>query len=361
MKQIPPHLPKKEKTTSGAGNHHSVFYFLSAAFISIAASLSTVFVALSWIVPRAVPQVQFYNFPHETAQKIDTTVDSNVLNHIMERQVSLYDRRTILPNSWYPADSALATGVFLTSDGWVVFPLGTTVVDKTLLASLEVVDNRGAVFGVQNPLLDKNLHLLYAKINGDGFRFASFPAPDALKLSAHVVEKKNGVYALNSLTISQKNPLFNPNSEIWQPAYLFSSAQSATAPGLVFTEQGELLGVNSAAGIIPGLYIEQTLTSLLSKHLLSYNAFPWVGQMVDQGIQNGFVKNTTGFFITDLGGDKTKNGMKGGDVITKIAGTEVTRSNVAELIFHSPDMVSFDIIRDGLTIQKTLPKQIISF
>jgi C-terminal processing protease CtpA/Prc len=82
--------------------------------------------------------------------------------------------------------------------------------------------------------------------------------------------------------------------------------------------------------------------------------------MVDQGIQNGFLKNITGFFVTDLSGDKTKE-IKVGDVITKISGVDITHTNLAPLLFKSPDMLSLEIIRDGVTLQKTLPKQIISF
>jgi hypothetical protein len=86
-----------------------------------------------------------------------------MLVHIKERQVTLYDKRTLLGNAWYPAESALSSGVFLTSDGWVVFPLNTNILDKNILASLQVVDNRGAAFSLQNPVIDKNHHLLYAK------------------------------------------------------------------------------------------------------------------------------------------------------------------------------------------------------
>lgn len=358
MKPLPPHLPKKEKTNASSNTKQSLFYFFSCAFISIVASLSTVFVALSWIVPRAVPQVQFYNFPHETTAKTDTSVDPTVLVHIMERQVTLYDKRTLLANGWYPAESALSSGVFLTSDGWVMFPLNTAVLDKSVLASLQVVDNRGAVFSLQNPVIDKTFHLLYAKINSDGFHFVSFPEADALKLSAPIIAKSSGQYVLGTLSSLEKNLEFNPSAEIWKSAYTFRPSLSDAA--LIFTEKGELLAVNNQNGIIPGFYIENSLRSLLSKQLLSYSAFPWKGQIVDQGIQNGFLKNITGFFVTDLSGDKTKE-IKVGDVITKISGVDITRTNVPQLLFKSPDMVSLEIIRDGVSLQKTLPKQIISF
>ncbi len=359
MKPLPPHLPKKEKTNVSASTKQSLFYFFSCAFISIVASLSTVFVALSWIVPRAVPQVQFYNFPHETNNKTDPTLDPSVVVNIMERQVLLYDKRTLLSNAWYPTESALSTGVFLTSDGWVVFPLTPTLLDKNTVSSLQVVDNRGAVFNLQNPIIDKNFHLLYAKIKGDGFHFVSFSQPDALKVSTHVLAKRSGQYDIFTLDSLQKNTEFNPSAEIWKSAYLFRSPVSDA--GLLFTEKGELLGVNSSNGIIPGFYIENSLRSLLSSQLLSYKAFPWKGQMVDQGIQNGFLKNITGFFVTDVLGDKNKTEVKVGDVIVKVAGVDVTRTNLPQLLLQNSETVSLEIIRDGSILQKTLPKQIISF
>ncbi len=358
MKPLPPHLPKKEKTNTSSSMKQSLFYFFSCAFIAIVASLSTVFVALSWVVPRAVPQVQFYNFPHENTLKTDKSIDPSMLVHIMERQVTLYDKRTLLGNAWYPAESALSSGVFLTSDGWVVFPLNTSILDKNILASLQVVDNRGAAFSLQNPVIDKNHHLLYAKINSDGFHFVSFPEVEALKLSAPIIAKSSGQYILGTLSSLEKNPEFNPSAEMWKSAYTFHASISDAS--LIFTDKGELLGLNSENGIIPGFYIENSLKSLLSTHSLNYQALPWKGQMVDQGIQNGFLKNITGFFVTDLSGDKTKE-IKVGDVITKISGVDITHTNLAPLLFKSPDMLSLEIIRDGVTLQKTLPKQIISF
>ncbi len=360
MKPIPPHLPKKEKPLVAPSQKHSIFYFISCAFISIAASLSTVFVALSWIIPRAVPEVQFYNFPHETQKTAEATIDSDLVNRIGEREAILYDKRTQLPGGWYALGSAISTGVFLTSDGWTVFPLeANTQIDKTNLALFQVVDSRGASYTLDQVMIDKTFHLAYAKVNGGGFRFVSFPNWDVFRGDTRVVGRKNDTYDFDTLVNLKKNPQFATTSATWQPQYLFHLAKAE--PGILFTDQGELLGVAQNTGVLPGWYIESALASLLSKHTLSYGVFPWKGEMVDRGLDNGFLKKVNGFFVADLGGDKTKDGLKIGDVITKIEGKEVSFITLSRQILQSPETVNIEIIRDGTSLQKSLTKQSINF
>lgn len=358
MKAIPPHLPKKEKGETVHSQKHSLFYFLSAAFISIAASLSTVFVALSWIVPRAVPQVQFYNFPHETATTIQSP-GQDLLSRIADREALLFDKRNQLAGAWYAEGAALSSGVFLTSDGWAVFPIATsTLMDKVNLASFQVIDRHGVSYTVDKVLVDKTFHLVYAKINGSGFRFVSFPNWDLVKLDQRVVAKKNSHYDFDMLSKIKKNPEFGPSAEIWKPQYLFHTEKSEA--GMLFTEQGELLGLQQANGVLPAWYIQNALVSLLSKQNLSYGAFPWKGEIVSHTFQNGFFKNINGFFVADLNGDKTKDTVKVGDVIVKIQEQELTLSNMTRLFIEGADILTLEIIRDGITIQKTIAKQIIS-
>ncbi len=357
MKPMPPHLPKKEKQEILHTQKHSLFYFLSAAFISIAASLSTVFVALSWIVPRAVPQVQFYNFPHETLAP-NLAVSQDLQNRIADREVILYDKRTQLAGGWYAEGGALSNGVFLTSDGWAVFPLTTsTQIEKINLSMFQVIDNRGVSYTVDKIVVDKTFHLAYAKVNGVGFHFVSFANWDLLKLDQRVIGKKNNTYDFDIFSSLKKNSELGQNAEIWKPHSLFHLQKSEL--GMVFTEQGEFLAVHQSNGVLPGWYIQNALASLLSKQSLSYGAFPWKGEVVSHTFQNGFFKNITGFFVTDVNGDKTKEGIKVGDVIVKVQGQELTPHNFTRLFIEGPDNVSLEIIRDGSTIQKTLSKQII--
>lgn len=356
MKPRPPHLPKQEDVPVHQAQKHSLFYFFSCAFISIAASLSTVFVALSWIVPRAVPEVRFYSFQHE-AQASSTSVNQDVATRIGEREAVLYDRSTQIGSGWYAAHSALSHGVFLTSDGWAVFPADSVIQDSIKKDQLEVIDNRGVRYTVDGFHLDKTFSLVYAHVVGNGFHFVSFGNWETLKPDTTVIGKQYDQFVSQKLGVVQNISV--ESLELWKPTHRLTLEK--VDPGIIFSEQGELLGVAGRGGLLPGWYLENSLQSILSKHALSFAAFPWKGKFVDQSFQNGFVKPLNGFFITDLGGDKNKNGMKVGDVIVKVSGMDVTALTLSKLVFQSPDPVTFDIFRDGKPLQKILPKQTLNF
>lgn len=359
MKPRPPHLPKQEEAPVHQTQKHSLFYFFSCAFISIAASLSTVFVALSWIVPHAVPEVQFYSFQHDTPTSV-ATVTPDIISRISEREALLYDKKNKLGGSWYGAGSALSTGVFLTSDGWAVFPLENNFdeVLKKDATAFEVIDNRGVSYTVSKIIFDKDFHLVYAQVQGSGFHFVSFSNWQSLKVDAVLIGKKYEQYELDKL-VGVKNTGAFDAIEMWKPQYRF--VVGIVDSGMVFDEQGEVLGVAQGSGVLPGWYIETALGSILSTQTLSYSAFPWKGQFVDHVLESGFVKAQEGFFITDLNGDKNKNGLKVGDVIVKIQNKDITPITLSSLLLSSSDMVVLDLIRDGKPLQKILPKQILNF
>ncbi len=359
MKPRPPHLPKENILPARQTEKHSFFYFFSCTFISIAASLSTVFVAISWIVPRAVPEVQFYSFQHETPSVVPV-VNAELATRMSEREARLYDKKNKLGSHWYPMNSDLSSGVFLTSDGWAVFPLEENFdeIQKKNISSFEVLDNRGVLYSVSKIVFDKNFHLLYAQVSGTGFRFVSFPNSNVFKTDTLALTKKYGQYEISKVLETEKNT-DEAAFEIWKSPRHFALEKMHS--GLVFTDQGELLALSQNNTLVPAWYIEAALSSLLSKQTISYAAFPWKGNFVDQTFENGFVKALNGFFITDIAGDKTKNTLKVGDVITKVQNEAVTPINLSHLLLQGSDPVSFEFIRDGKTLQITLPKQTLNF
>lgn len=354
MKSLPPHLPKKENNQSQKALKQSLFYFLSCTLIAIAASLATVFVAFSWVVPRAIPEVPFYTFEHKTLPP-EPTVDTSLLTHISERQALLFDTRKQLAKEWYPAESALASGVFLTSDGWVVFPFSS--IEPFDKKNFEVVDNKGVVYPLESVFVDKDLSLLYLKVRGEGLRFISFPNWNTLTQDASVVGKNGSEYTLTKVSGIQKNSAIKLPAEIWKQHYLYSV--EAPVQGFLFSDQGEFLGLAREGGLLPGWYVESSFLSLLSKQKLTYSAFSWKGEIVDRRLQNGFVKETIGFFVTE--GDLDKNGLKAGDVIVKINNQEFSLTTLSRVVLQSPEMVTLEIVRNGELLQKTLPKNIITF
>ncbi len=354
MSALPPHLPKKEKIRATDQTKRSLFYFVSCMLIAIFASLATVFITFSVVLPRAVPDVQFYSFEHKTTPT-EPQLGNELLEFIDEREARLFDKRQPLGTRWYPAGSSLSSGVFLTSDGWTVFPLSLTEpIDKK---NLEVVDSRGGVYALENIFVDKNLGLVYAKIKGEGFRFVSFPNWNVLQKNTRVVGQQGTQYILTSITDIQKNAELTSTAEIWKQPYLYALKENLS--GMVFTDQGELIGLSRESGLFPGWYIEYGFRSLLSQQKLSYQAFPWKGQFVESEFQNGFVKETLGFFVTE--GDTTKDGIRAGDVIVKIQDQAFSLTTLSQVLLQAPQTVSIELIRNGETLVKTLPKQIINF
>jgi len=351
MQTLPPHLPKKEKAASSSNTRQSLFYFLSCTLIAIAASLATVFVAFSWVVPRAVPEVPFYTYEHKVPAA-EATLDNALLGRIQDREALLFDKRQQLGTGWYTAHSALSSGVFLTSDGWAVFSLSP--VEPLDKKNFEVVDSRGVSYSLENIFVDKNIGVVYVKVKGEGFRFISFPNWNTLDKNLSVVGKQGTDYMLTSLASVEKNSDLKTPVEIWKPHYLYTFETPLT--GIIFSDQGELLGVEKNGALVPGWYIETGFRSLLSTQKLSYTGFIWKGEFVDRGVKNGFVRETVGFFVTE--GDVDKNGVRAGDVITKIQDQEFSLTTLGRLILQGPETVSVELIRDGLTVQKTLPKQI---
>lgn len=355
MQNLPPHLPKKIENKNSSTLRRTLFYFISFTLISIAASLATVFAAISWIVPRAVPEVRFYTFEHQETKKETETIDTVVLDRISQKEVKLYDKTKMLDKKWYSSGSMLSTGVFLTSDGWAVFPFESTAsVDKK---NLEVVDSRGLSYIPEKIFFDTNLQLMYAKVTGEGFHFVNFVSKDVAFQGNSFLLRKNNGYEQMKLETIQKNSRFEKADALWKPLFVYMLDAELSSP--VFSLQGDLSGfVSSEKTFIPAWYVDQALVSLLSKQDLSIKAFPWKGEFIENVFSGAALKSGIGFYVTDVP-DKNKDILVH-DVIVKVAGNEFSALTFSQMIFESSDTVEFQILRDGKLLDKKINKQIIS-
>jgi S1-C subfamily serine protease len=131
--------------------------------------------------------------------------------------------------------------------------------------------------------------------------------------------------------------------------WLISSARQSGSP--VVSKQGGLVGITTEEGVLPAAVIEQQLSSVLARHVLSYASLGIEGWYSDE--QSFFInsKFTPGFLVTKV---TTKNSLlQKGDSIIAYNGRVVEPEKMWYTI-QTTHSLNLTIMRDGKELQLTV-------
>lgn len=237
-----PHLPPQTSSIAWRARLMFARTLIVVLIIALAAGATAALVVLAWY-PEIIGTGREPAFSPTGGTARSPSFDAGTLTQTIERAtVGIYragDSVRRLNVTFYPRETAVGWGVFLTDDGWLL-----TTKDVTRAASdLRVIDSRGLVFTVERVAHDPVTGLSFMKIAGNGFTEVPVAERDPVSTGA-TVYSIDGVSSLISFTVG--SPDYNRSEplvtgELTRLLRLEGARVPEGAP--LFNAQGFLVGI----------------------------------------------------------------------------------------------------------------------
>lgn len=274
-----------------------------------------------------------------------------------------------------PQQQGSGSGVILSSDGYIV--TNNHVIDKS--SEIEVVLNDKRTFKAELVGADPNTDIALLKIDATDLSIIVMGNSDNVKVGEWVLAVGNPFNLTSTVTagiVSAKARNINIlNAEMKIESFIQTDAavNPGNSGGALVNTRGELIGINTAIASQTGSYSGYSFavpTSIVSKVVADLKQHGVVQRAVlgvqIQDITSELQKEhklstLNGAYVAAVieEGAAAKAGIKTGDVITKINGTDIkSSSELQEQIgrYRPSDKINVTLLRDGkpLTIAVTL-------
>jgi serine protease Do len=262
------------------------------------------------------------------------------------------------------------SGFFISSDGYIV--TANHVVDHA--TKVQVTTSDGKVYQAHVVGTDPGTDIAVIKVDGGGnnFTYVDF-APQMPKVGDWVVAIGNPFGLGNTATAGIVSALGRNINMSTYDNYLQIDApiNRGNSGGPTFNTQGQVVGINDAiytpsgGSVGIGFDVPANTAQAIVKQLISsgHVTRAWLGvqiQNVTQPIADSLgMKQTEGALVAtpESGGPAAKAGIKAGDVITAVNGTQIksSRELAQQIAGLSPgSSVKLDILRNGKTQSVTV-------
>lgn len=251
------------------------------------------------------------------------TTPATVLATVSSATVALYPVHVSIADR--PED-ALAQGVVLTSDGWVL-----------VAGSGDLLHTRARVgrsaWAVERVVYDSATDLTFVKLHADSLSVVSFGSTLNLGVGDEMVRVDGNTRASRAVVMGEDHGSnIERSSDTPSRVLLVADAVSGS---VFFDETGKLLGVSSQDGhVVPVEHVLPVLTSLLKTDRLTrpslgvtardlYALVPLVGE-----------GHRVGAYVTAVraGSPAALAGLRVGDVITECAGESIGRRRLEDVV-----------------------------
>ncbi|MBR4626626.1 MAG: trypsin-like peptidase domain-containing protein [Ruminococcus sp.] len=272
--------------------------------------------------------------------------------------------------------SATGTGVIVSEDGYIVtnaHVIYDTEYNYGLAETITVDLNDGSTYDAEVIGYDTDYDLAVLKIKADGLAAAEFGNSDSLRLGESVIAIGNplGTKLKNSVTtgvVSGKDRQVTISNQSMTLLQTDAAINSGNSGGPLINKYGQVIGINSSkmSSSYSGASIDNIGFAIPSNEVTKV-----VRDLIDNGYVTGkpqlgiscqdvdaqtaqMYSLPVGVYVTSVneGSAAAKAGLKSGDIITAIGGTEVTTS--AELVsqknrYSAGDTVEITFTRSGET------------
>ncbi|MCX6209042.1 MAG: trypsin-like peptidase domain-containing protein [Bacteroidetes bacterium] len=273
-----------------------------------------------------------------------------------------------------PEQRASGSGVIISDDGYIITNNHVvTGADEIAVTLSNKKTYKATVVGT-----DPNTDLAVIKVEASGLPYLIYGNSDDAKLGQWVlaigyplnldVTVTAGIVSAKARSIGIINP--SNNAEVKAPVESFIQTDAAVNPGnsggALINLNGELIGINSAIASQNGSYIgysyaiPMNIAKKVVNDIIKYGTVQraYLGlsyaaeTLTDEQRKEQGIKEGNGVYITDVieGGGAAAAGIKKGDFVTKVNGTNVTSApEMVEQIarFKPGDKISITYSRDG--------------
>lgn len=346
-----PHLPPK---TCNIELHKKIqtlpwmLFVVLLAFISgVTAALATV----AWIAPIVVVDQPLFSLGNNR-QVTQVEIDPLILRQSKQRLLTVYDKRKKVADKFYSDEDILFQAMLLSSDGWAVAYYSSHVSGES--KNWEIIDYQGVSYNPEKVFKDPVSNLLYLNVDGNSFRITSFVdwneiavETDFWSLSGRD-EKYIFVKDLVKKDLDKARP-------IWQPQYDYELSEELAIGSLLLDGSGRLAGfVGENKEVVASWYIEQQVSSVLSKGTVEYSSLPVKGYIVKDALQQ-----QPGFYVTVSPTKSTSSTLGVGDIVLLVDNKPVDSPDFARHIFLAPDSVEVRLLRKGEEVGIMVKKDVI--
>lgn len=347
MNLTAPHLPPPACSLEARHKWLTLKWVVFIVFLSFAAGSTAALLMVDYFYPLDMSGGAYY-FINRTKNINSPALDAAIVREIRYRLVRIYDEARIIQGQFYPETALVAQAVVLNAGGWSVMYAPQIINDVKV--KLVGVDYQGVRRVIEKKLVDNVHGLIYLKLEGIGFRAATFV---------------NRNQSLSDLGIWGVNSNWQPLSvrferTIKSPFYPASEAFSRFELGLehvgriLLTDRGDLVGFSDKDGLLlPAWIVEAQLSSVLESGTLQKSPVDWQGYMVEGMKAGGAWQEVTGFYIAESKSASQKNRVGKGDIVIKIQGEAVRKDRLAEQLWFAPKEFSVTVLRGGKEMDLT--------
>ncbi|MFH1286402.1 MAG: hypothetical protein ABII02_01475 [Candidatus Magasanikbacteria bacterium] len=350
----PPHLPRKIHSAGYRRRGDFIIWFIACAIIGFLAGITATLVSVAWIVPVYSPNTVVYSVDMSRKSQEDHEVDQLFVQQLGKQIVNIYDSREKNAKGFYTPEGYLGPGVFLTSDGWLVFHYPEYSIGLNHV--LEIVDHKGNVFDATEVVFDPLTNLLYVKAGGDGFVSATFATRDATKEGTFLWSIFSDDWSPSALGHLNKNKESGEHA-IWEPQFSYE-LPNVTEGSILIQSDGSFVGFASDDEVlIPSFFVENQYRSVFESSRIVYRGLNLQGYLVDGTTgADGWI-DIIGFYVSKSPKRPSENTIGVGDLITHIEGLPVNGKVLFEYILSSGDNLSLSVLRNGQKIDILTSKE----
>lgn len=343
MNENSPHLPERdiEKENKSIKN---ILWLLLVVFLSSLTAIASTLAVEAWILPFSLDNRTSISIENRGGGNNEQPQISQLQkNQINQRLVSIYNSQDKIEDQYYPINSKLATGVLLSSNGWVAFHNPKFDINNHQI--LEVIDHKGIVHKAKKIKYDQRSGITYIQLNQDNFRVSSIFEWES-KEPKHVWRVGDKNWYMDSL-VERKDLSAKTTFSIAKPQFFYQLDEYKTSQAL-FSNNGALVGfVDQEGKVLPSWYISNQLSNVLSNNQLSYPELNYSGRLVDVIVDNedNSAKELTAFYVESDNKSSNTSTVMTGDLILSIDNNKIDSENISRLYLTSSDSSKATVIR----------------
>lgn len=358
MSKKSPHLPPKACRVDTYYRLQSLRWFLLFIFVAALTGVATALASVTWLAPNFHLDNSFRTVNFESKNIFDLSPDPFLVRQTEQKLIKVYNKANKINDKFYGEGSFIAQAVLISSDGWSVLYQPDYKFGEE--KKWDLVDYQGLYHEVEKVVFDNETDLLYVKVEGQGFRIASFADSGDVNLSTFLwaVDEKKWINTIIDGVVSLSK---SKNFPIWQAQQAYKIDRAIDKHMILLDDKGELVGFVAEDGmVISGLYVEEQIVSLLDSHKIIHKKLPLSGYFVNaiENEEKEVWQEISGFYIIDSNTKVSSSTVGVGDLIVKINNDSFTKESLFEQVLQAPEEVSLTVLRDSKEVDilaKKLP------
>lgn len=350
MTQIqPPHLPEKEFSEKHYHFWQNIRFIFYVVIISLLAGITGALVVSAWLQPSFYSNEgsflinKNYNSQKENISTWSQTPSVLAARRLEFSTINIFDKTLQVSENFYPESAFIGRVAMLSSNGWGVMYYPNF--DKNKLSTWLALDSQGLSYEIENTLFDSERGFVYIKFVGQNFRVMSFPNWDNFTNGTKVWVSDYNVWKERQL--GDTIVVVDKPHKITEQYSRLHLEPDTKVGDIVMTEEGQFVGFVDNEGLLQtAWYTQYQLTNLLEKNDFLKSDIDFSGYFVERhGVSDVAQTPGSGFYIVNVG--NKKSGLKKGDIIIAINGSDIDPHNLWKTVLTTKGDLRFSVWRNN--------------